>query len=102
MGIYRLIRYNPTQTTINPTTIFSRGIFLFRASLRAKVRATSTTLASDHGIQQKTDGNRWGAKQKPRCPVAQQRGSRYMVARWSLVVHLAPVGAGTDQRRLLL
>jgi hypothetical protein len=35
MGIYRLIRYNPTQTTINPTTIFSRGIFSFRASLRA-------------------------------------------------------------------
>ena len=28
MGIYRLIRYNPTQTTINPTTIFSRGIFV--------------------------------------------------------------------------
>jgi hypothetical protein len=28
MGIYRLIRYNPTPTTTSPTTIFSRGIFL--------------------------------------------------------------------------
>jgi hypothetical protein len=28
MGIYRLIRYSPTPTTINTTTRFSKGIFL--------------------------------------------------------------------------
>jgi hypothetical protein len=68
------------QSDLVTTFIFPCVTYRFNIP---KVRANSTTLASDHGIQQKTDGNRLGAKQKPRCPVAQQRGSKYMVARWS-------------------
>ena len=37
MGMYRLIRYSPTPTTINRTTIFSKGTFWYSSNQGAAI-----------------------------------------------------------------